>query len=89
MLPAYAGMILTQAALSRYENSAPRVCGDDPGTIKAFPGFGHVLPAYAGMIRRGDRPLPALRRAPRVCGDDPSYWAAVWAVAACSPRMRG
>ena len=30
VLPAYAGMILRERRLSREEESAPRVCGDDP-----------------------------------------------------------
>ena len=48
-----------------------------------------VLPAYAGMIPKRNKTMAFLHGAPRVCGDDPMDEYKDWAIAACSPRMRG
>ena len=52
MLPAYAGMIPSGCALHMLSAGAPRVCGDDPATMRTPSPASTVLPAYAGMIPR-------------------------------------
>ena len=89
MLPAYAGMILTQKGKGMAAFSAPRVCGDDPKLTATVEQLRGVLPAYAGMIRLA-RVCEAPRGgAPRVCGDDPKSLRDDLRHARCSPRMRG
>ena len=72
MLPAYAGMIPEPDEALAPEESAPRVCGDDPSLNINSASQARVLPAYAGMILRYLAHAERDRRAPRVCGDDPN-----------------
>ena len=89
VLPAYAGMIPPASETPSRGRCAPRVCGDDPGSISQLTLDRYVLPAYAGMIRSRASAGLRSRRAPRVCGDDPTLHTRVVHTERCSPRMRG
>ena len=69
--------------------SAPRVCGDDPGSSRSHGATPVVLPAYAGMILFAAHCASYVLSAPRVCGDDPKRRDVQDKQTLCSPRMRG
>ena len=89
MLPAYAGMIRLPVQFQLPALGAPRIRGDDPGTVATVSYAVGVLPAYAGMIPCLSASMYADVSAPRIRGDDPRGSAAVSASVACSPHTRG